>query len=413
MAANAARGKMHIAVFNQFFWPDVIATGQYLTDVSRALSLDHDVTAICSGPAHGCPDSSPYPRIVIVRSRTIAFAHRAFARIASYLSYLSGSMWHGLRLRCPDVILTLTTPPILPVIGSLISTLRGARHVVWEMDVYPDVATDVGWFRKGSLIDCLSGVIIDWSRRRAFAIVVLGDDMKSRLIGRGIDSEKIHIVENWADGSGIVPHPFPDGPLVIHYSGNLGLAHEIETIKGAMGRLRNHKDFRFVFSGAGARRPALEGFCRSENIHNVEFRSYCERVDLGRSLSEAHLGLVTQRPETLGSVVPSKTYGIMAAGRPLLFIGPDASTPARHIQRFNCGWRIEPGDVDSLTKLLLSLNQDRSIIVEAGKLARAAFDAHFDSCVSIPRLTAVICGAGSRTVSRAGLRPAAGFRPAE
>jgi len=258
------------------------------------------------------------------------------------------------------------------------------------MDVYPDIATDIGYFRKGGFVDNVSGRVLDWSRRRAAAIIVLGDEMKARLIAHGIPAAKIHVAENWADSSEIAPRPFPQGPLVVHYSGNLGLAHEVMTITSVIKRLRSHPDIRFIFVGGGPRRPDLERVCSAEGIRNVEFRPYCSRADLGRNLAEGHLGLVTQLPQTLGSVVPSKIYGIMAAGRPLLYIGPNGSTPAHHIRRFDCGWQIQPGDADGLEGLLRHLNEHRHLLSEAGARARTAFEQNFDLPIGVARILRVL-----------------------
>lgn len=155
-------------------------------------------------------------------------------------------------------------------------------------------------------------------------------------------------------------------------------------------RLANQPDFRFVFIGGGLRRPALEHFCRMQGISNVEFRPHCERSDLGESLSRGHIGLVTQLPETLGSVVPSKIYGIMAAGRPILYIGPAKSTPAEHIRTYKCGWHIEPGDADTLESLLFKLRDDRQLIFQSGQRARQAFESNFDSTSSLAALKQLI-----------------------
>jgi hypothetical protein len=107
-------------------------------------------------------------------------------------------------------------------------------------------------------------------------------------------------------------------------------------------------------------------------------------------LAEGHLGLVTQIPKTLGSIVPSKIYGIMAAGRPLLYIGPDGSTPASHIRNYDCGWRIEPGNVDGLIQILHHLDGNRQSLKDAGARARSAFERYFNRSIGIARIRAVI-----------------------
>jgi glycosyltransferase involved in cell wall biosynthesis len=258
------------------------------------------------------------------------------------------------------------------------------------MDVYPDIATDLGVLAQNGIPARLIGAASDWSRRKADGIIVLGEDMKARLLARGIAADKIHIAENWADGAEIVPLPFPEGPLVIHYSGNLGLAHEIETIIGALRNIGNDDRFRFIFAGGGARRARLQDFCRESGLRNVEFQPYTSRAELGASLASGHLGLVTQLPETCGSVVPSKTYGIMAAGRPLLYIGPRGATPSRIIAAHGCGWHIDPGDVAGLTGLLTRLAAERYSVFEAGARARAAFEQHYDRPIGISRIAAIL-----------------------
>jgi len=204
------------------------------------------------------------------------------------------------------------------------------------------------------------------------------------------------VAENWADGQEITPLPFPEGPLTVYYSGNLGLAHDIDTIAGAMLQLRNDRRFHFVFAGGGGRRQHLENFCREHGIDNAFFRPYCTRAELGARLGEGHLRLITQLPQTCGSIVPSKTYGIMAAGRAILYVGPREATPARIIERFQCGWRVNPGDVSALVSILERLAADRNSIYTAGAYSRTAFEEHYDRPIGAARVATIL-----------GLQPAA------
>jgi colanic acid biosynthesis glycosyl transferase WcaI len=385
---------MRIVLLNQFFWPDAVATAQLLSDVAEVLAEENDVTVLCSGKSKRClnGDSTFGHKITVVRAKGLTFSHRRISRIVSYLSYLAGTIWHGVRLPAADIYLTLTTPPFLSAIGSGLAFFQGAHHIIWEMDVYPDIAIDIGYLKRGGIAERLVSAILDWPRRRASAIIVLGADMRDRLTARGISEEKIHIAENWADGEEIRPLGLTEGPLVITYSGNFGLAHEFDTIWGVIERLGDNPSFRFVFAGDGPRRSQLQIACRKRDIRNVHFRPYCKRTDLGKSLGEGHLGLVTQLSGTIGSIVPSKVYGIMAAGRPILYIGPQGSTPSQYICRYDCGWQIVPGDVDHLQDLLLHLNRSRGLIAEAGARARMAFDANFDRSIGVGRIIGILDG---------------------
>ena len=296
----------------------------------------------------------------------------------------------GFRVGRPDTVVTLTTPPLTSVFGRVLKLSRGCRHFIWEMDVYPDIAVDLGALKPRSMLTCVIGALADWSRRNADGIIVLGEEMKARLIARDIPEHKIHIAENWSDGTEIAPLPFPEGPLVVHYSGNFGLAHDVDTIAATIRAFANDTRFRFVFAGGGVRRRQMENLCTEQGIANVVFRPYSSRAELAASLADGHLGLVTQLPQTCGSIVPSKTYGIMAAGRPILYIGPREATPARIIERFQCGWQVDPGDTGTLANLLLKLDAQRPSISEAGARARLAFEKHYDRSMGAARIVKIL-----------------------
>ena len=382
---------MQVLVINQFFWPDTAATSQLLTDVARGINPSiHSVTVLCGTSDYGAVDMDHPPRVTIARSGGLAFSRGKIGRLVSYASFFAGAAVRGILGPKPALVLTLTTPPLISLLGTLLKSMRGSRHFIWEMDLYPDIAVDLNVMKPRSVVTRLVGTVADFSRKRADGIIALGDDMKTRLVARGIPPHKIIVAENWADGCEIVPAPFQEGPLVVHYSGTFGLAHEEQTISEAMQRLRDDSRFRFVFAGGGARRKGLEEFCRTEGIGTAEFRPYARRSELGRSLGEGHVGLVTQVAETMGAVVPSKTYGIMAAGRPVLYIGPQGATPASILEGHECGWRIEPGDTAGLVHLLERLEQDRSLVREAGGRARRAFEQFYDKPIGVERILSIL-----------------------
>jgi glycosyltransferase involved in cell wall biosynthesis len=239
------------------------------------------------------------------------------------------------------------------------------------------------------------GASFDDARRQADGIIALGECMRQRLIRRGIPGGRIHVADNWADGAEIHPLPFPaGGPLRILYSGNLGLAHDVDTFRAVIHHFRSDSRFQFAFAGAGPRRPALELFCR-ENA-NVSFAGYRPRHELNAAFGDCHIGLVTQKPATLGSVVPSKTYGLMAAGRPILYIGPRDATPARIIERFQCGWQIDPGDARAAIELLEYLAANPALIHTAGALGREAFLKHYDLPIGVARICSLLAALPGR-----------------
>jgi colanic acid biosynthesis glycosyl transferase WcaI len=384
---------MRILLLNQFFWPDSAATSQLLTDLARHLAEEgHEVFAVCADGNYAVQDSGSRPNVTIQRVKALPFGRGKVGRLLSYLSFYVMAAFNSLKLPRPDLVLTLTTPPLLSLLGTLLKLTRGSRHFIWEMDVYPDVAVDLGYFKAGGMTERVTGLLADYSRDRADGVIALGECMKDRLMSRGLAALKIHVADNWADGYEITPHTRPGDPnkLVLLYSGNLGLAHDVETVTGSILQLRNDPRFEFIFVGSGGRRAELAAFCASEKLDSVEFRPYVQRANLGESLGIGDIGLVTQRDACCGSVVPSKVYGLLAAGRPVLFVGPKDATPSLIVQRFACGWQIDCGDSDGLTKLLLHLADHKEEIVQAAERARAALLDHYDLPIGVARIAGIL-----------------------
>ena len=384
---------MKILLLNQFFWPDSAATSQLLTDLARGLKeRGHKVSVICADGHYALKNEAGDPDVEVRRVKAVPFVRGKLGRALSYASFFLSAGLFGLFSLRPDLVITLTTPPLLSVIGTLIKSFRGSRHFIWEMDVYPDVAVDLNYIKAAGLLDRVTGIAADYSRRKADGILALGHCMRRRLIGRGIPAEKIHVAENWADGRVIVPTPRPRerSELVLLYSGNLGLAHDVATISAGMKALKEDARFRFVFAGGGPSREQLESWCQTENIRSAEFRRYSQREKLAESLGSGDIGLVTQRESCLGSVVPSKIYGLLAAGRPVLFIGPKDSTVSQIIERFNCGWQVDNGDSAALIELLKSLAVAPAKVWVAGQRARKAFDRHYDLHLGVARICSLI-----------------------
>ncbi len=391
---------MRMLFINQFFWPDSSATSQQLTDLVVGLAARGEEIEVLCGDSGGyaAAAGSVAPRATVHRVRAMPFTRGKLGRMISYLSFYATAFVRGLTLRRPDVVVSMTTPPLISLLGTCIQLVRGSRHYIWEQDVYPDIAVDLAHIRKGGLLHRITGALADFSRRRADGIIVLGECMRDRLVRRGVAPEKVFVAEHWANSTSITPMPRPGNPneLVLLYSGNLGLAHDLETLLGTIGALRDDDRFRFLFVGTGGRRKALTQFCEANRIHSVEMRPFVDRDKLSEGLAAGDIGLVTQQESACGSVVPSKVYGILAAGRALLFIGPEAATPARIIRRHGCGWHFECGDVEGVTQLLTFLVENRHLVTDAGQRARQALLTFYDLPQSVDRIGDIL-GAAPRT----------------
>lgn len=384
-----------IVFLNQFYWPDSAPTAVLLDQAAQyAVSQGHDVTVICgkSGYVDGA-DSVP-PPVRICRVGSLRFSRNPLSRLLSWGSYLVLATWQLLRIRHCDILVTMTTPPGLSVVGALLQRYLGAELWIWEMDVYPDVVIATGGLKANSILARVLQRIFTWSRRRATGIIALGECMKTRLVSSGIPANRIHIAENWAnDQPEPMPVPSQSSPLQLLYSGNLGMAHEVETIGSVLRDLAEETGIQFVFAGGGAARGQLEQFCSDQNLANVRFQPYGDTEHFTNNLRACHLGLVTLRNSCEGTVVPSKIYSLMAAGRPILFIGPRSATPALLIRDHECGWHFDPGKIAEISAFLRSLSTHPERALEAGERARRTFTQHYSRAHGTKRLLQAILNA--------------------
>ena len=386
----SSKTSVTILLLNQFFAPDSAATSQMLTDLARELvSRGHSVRVICGGSSYGTAGSTEAPGVDVTRLPSAKFGRGKLQRLLSYLSYIIPAAGFGLFGKKPDLILSMTTPPGLAVVGGFVAWARGAKHFIWEMDVYMDLVLELEYLGRGRRLATAVGWLIDQARKRADGVITLGECMAERMRGR-VHESRVLIAELWADGSVIRQTPFQaDGNLKILYSGNLGLVHDVGTIQEAILQLRSNPRLKFTFAGGGRQYEELKQFCLEQSLP-VTFEPHCERDDLTSRLGASDIGLVTQKTEALGCVVPSKTYGIMAAGRPILFVGPAASTTARIIDRFQCGWHVECGDVAGLVGVFEVLGGNYNRIQEAGSNARSAFAANYNVGQGVDRVCEIL-----------------------
>ena len=397
---------MKILFVNQFFWPDTAATSQLLCDVTEQLSSAGDsVSVICGSASYGTTTGGPPPRVTVHRVKSSSFSRKVAGRVGSYVSFFCGAFLESFRGEAPDVIVTLTTPPLVSLLGLMVQKLRGARHIIWEMDVYPDIAIDLNVIHRDSIAARVFGWLADLPRHSADRIIVLGECMRSRLLKHGISADKLVVAENWAHCNQLAAQIRSEPPLIVAdkltilYSGNFGMAHDAHTISEAISTWETREDCRalqFIFSGSGSWYGWLKNQCQERRSPHVMFLPFCSRHELDARLVSGHIGLVTQKDECLGSAVPSKTYGIMAAGRPILFIGPKNSTPARIIEQHDCGWQIECGDVAGLVQLFERLLADPRLVAQAGARAYHAFTANYQRSLGVARVIAVLEGPKER-----------------
>jgi glycosyltransferase involved in cell wall biosynthesis len=293
-----------------------------------------------------------------------------------------------------DVVVAKTDPPMLSIALLLPATLRGALLINWLQDLFPEVLQELARRKVPRfLYEVLKG-LRDASLRRAAANVAIGTQMKALLERQRVPLETIRVIPNWADARAILPVPPSDNVLrrewglgdavIIGYSGNLGRVHELEIILKAAQRTLHDNRLMFVFIGSGYQRPRLEALKAEWSLTNVIFKDPVPRRHLGSSLTLPDVHLVSLKPALEGLVVPSKIYGVMAAGLPCIFIGSPEGEVGRLLSMAPAaGLSIAPGNDEHLASALLELAANQSLRRAMGAAARQRFLANFDVEIAV------------------------------
>lgn len=389
---------MRLIILNQFYYPDHSATSQLMTDLAESLvARGVAVTALAGrGRYNGGEQLSAretHRGVMIERAWATNYGKRSvFGRLADYLSFYLGATWKLWRLPRHDIVMALTTPPLIALIALIIGRLRGMRVVALVQDVYPDVAIALGALPQKGIATRFFHWLNRLTLRGANRIVVLGECMRERIaaiIGDDYASSPIDVIHNWADGDQIRPlanesNPFVaehelDEKFVVLFSGNLGRVNEFGDILEAARMLDvSRPDIAFLFIGEGVKKIEIENYARRYNLSNVKLLPYQSREMLRYSLAAGDLSLVTLAHGLAGLSVPSKTYGIFAAGRPVLFIGDENSDIARLVNEHHCGAVVAAHDGAALARMIEELADDRELTKRLGANARVLFDERFD-----------------------------------
>ncbi|MDX2156959.1 MAG: glycosyltransferase family 4 protein [Hyphomicrobiaceae bacterium] len=388
---------------NRYFFPDHSATSQILSGVVFDLAERGYDVRVTTGYQLYENASAQLPRhetirgVDVTRVATTRFGRTSLAgRLFDYLTFYVAAATHLLlTLRRGDIVIAKTDPPLLSLLIVPVAKLKGAICVNWLQDVFPEVATAVNLGgRPMRLLARPLKALRNLSLRAADQNVAIGEVMVDRFAGQGMDRARFTVIPNWADPDVIPAHPPGASELrrewgledrfVVAYSGNLGRVHEVDTIIDALENLNRSRPsiaaanrISFLFIGSGAQRRFLEREVARRQLENVVIKPYQPQERLADALAVADVHLVSLKPDLEGYVVPSKVYGVMAAGRPTLFVGAPHGEVARLIARHKCGVTIAAGASGRLANTILDLSQRPELCEEMGAAARKAFAASY------------------------------------
>src|SRR4051812_13447806 len=327
MPGQRAARKPRLLLLNQYFRPGVEATAQLLAELAEALAVEMEVVVV-TGHVRGQPELPGREQrggLEIRRVRATTFDRvRIAARAANYVTYLFSALAAGLRQRRVDVVLCGTDPPIIGDVALLVARRHRAPLVVITEDVFPEIALALGRLNEGVLARLLRSLVRVYLTR-ADRVVVLGETMRARVAGKGVDDSGLRVIPNWADVDAIRPtekanewsraHEL-DASFVVMHAGNVGHAQDLDSLLHADVLLAELEDLKTVIIGTGARRAELEQLALRLQAPHVRFLEFQPRAVLSHVLATADVHVVGLAHGLAGYIVPSRLYGVLAAGRP-------------------------------------------------------------------------------------------------
>jgi colanic acid biosynthesis glycosyl transferase WcaI len=328
---------VRILLLNLYFPPDTSATAKMARGVVEALSVSHSVTVLCGRPSYDPTERRPWRpyqteitgQVRIIRSGSTDFPRfNMKKRVLNYLSYAALAIPRALFVPC-DVVVAMTDPPFQGIVGAVVAMMKAKPYVYNIRDLYPDMAVGGSIVEPGMLAKIWEK-LHRWALRRAARVIVLGEDMRTRIIAKRVQPRRVLVVR---DGAEVLPPntPFPapdpevvrairgDFSFVLVHAGNLGFYGAWNTLVTAARNLAK-EGVGLVFVGDGAQRSQVEAAAAgSGNIRILDFFP-ADKIPSVLAAADAHVIIIKRGLE--GVVVPSKMYGILAAGKPIVAVAP-------------------------------------------------------------------------------------------
>jgi glycosyltransferase involved in cell wall biosynthesis len=378
-----------ILVFSEVYYPEETGTGYFMTKIAEGLSSDFSVMAICAQPTYSmrgtrAPAKETHNGVNIRRYPSTTFnKDKMILKLLNIFSISFSSFFMAIRLiRRSDLVLVVTSPPLLPFVVWLASKLKGAKFVLRIDDVYPDMLNAAGMLKTGSFTYRVLEKLNLYLYRGAEHIIVLGRDMRF-LVLKKLGNQRhtrVHIIPNWGEIDCISPCPREHNPLlkelrlenkfVVQYAGNMGYPHDIESLVEAAKILLKKPRIHFLFIGSGVKRKWLEEQIKTYKLSNVTLLDPRPRSDQNNFLNASDIVVSALIKGMLGIAVPSRAYNIMAAGKPIIAMGDETSELALVIQEKKIGWIVPPGEVSAFVNAVLEAESNPEQLRAMGRCAR-------------------------------------------
>lgn len=323
-----------------------------------------------------------------------------FQKLWTALSYMFGASMLSLFGRSADINFFLTQPPMFFLWGYILKIIRRQSYYCLLMDVYPDLLFESNALNRAGLLGRLLMAVSRFSLKRADKVIVIGRCMYDYLVKNGISPDRIEIILNWSDENKIMPLSLQDNHMlrslklenkfVIQYSGNMGISHYFDDLLEVARHLCNEEQIKFLFIGDGARLKYIEAYKRKYSLENIVLLPFQPVEKLAESLSVGNIHFISLQAGFEGLSVPSKAYGVLAAGRPIVYQGNETGEIARMILEEDIGSVLKLKDPDKLEKKILEYFENSQKVKEQGRKARKLAETKYSYRVSLQRYKNII-----------------------
>lgn len=375
-------------VVSELYYPEETSTGYYMTRTAEGLTDCFTVKALCGQPNYSsrgtrAPKHETRRDVEIFRAAGTTLNKNVIAfRLINMITLSISIFFKAIsRFKAGDQVLVVTTPPSLPFVVAVAALIRGASYTLVIHDNYPEILFAVGKLSRRSMIATVLNFCNRWLYKHARKLIAVGRDMEKLLLDKsnGLDIP-VAVIQNWAELESVHPEPRDSNQLlkelgvadkfVFLYAGNMGHPNDVETIIETARRLKDRPEFHFLFLGTGVKEKWIRSAVEDHGLKNVEILSPKPRSEQVIFLNACDVALVSLVDNMLGVSMPSRTYNILAAGKPMLALTDPASELATVIDEDRVGWHIRPGKADEMTQTILDLYAARNELSSYGERAR-------------------------------------------
>lgn len=379
-------------IINQHYYPELASTAQVFQEIAEYfVTIGYDVTVIAGLPFYHGNVSAEYESITKLNGVKIkrlwnttfnksSFFGKSMNLLTFQISLLVFALLHICR---SSIVMVGTNPPLAIVSAVLAAILKGFKLISVVQDLYPDILISSGYSDGRSLPYILLSKVMRWSFNQCHIIVTISEDMK-KYIQTTYRAKKVHVINNMVIGNVFPVNNYQlkeksglTSKLVVMYSGNFGVAHEYYTLFGAVRQLSSNENIVFRIVGGGVNYEALKTVCSMEGLSNITFLPYVDKEELNSNLNIADIHMIIFNDDFKNVLMPSKYYGILASGRPLILITDSENDITRDIDRYNMGYIVERGNSQKLVDILLDILRNKNRLSEMGEHARRLYNERY------------------------------------